>query len=374
MSTSSAKIPRIPKYISLADHLRIQVQTGKLKPGEQLPTVSELRSEHQVSCSTIEKVYAILEKEGLIIREQGRGVFVSRISGTKRPTTGIIGFIGYGFLEEVNNSQFWTSLLRGIQDAASRHKIQLMLLNDGMDSNVWNKIDGLLLSEAEEEIELHLALIPLGMPCISLITPSTKTTSIIFDDFQGARDATNNLIALGHKNIAYLIDLDNNNETLKRRVAGYKAALREAGIEADETAIKPLRKAYWYDGSKIDYRGGARRCVQDWLADNGKVLKYTAVLAQNDQAALGIVEELTVSGIRVPEDVSVVGFDGIEIPENGLPRLSTVEIPLEKIGASAVRLLSKQVKAREGGTPPWIETIVLTSHYRQGATTAPIKK
>jgi GntR family transcriptional regulator of arabinose operon len=370
MMTSPDKIPRIPKYVTLAELLRIKIQTGKLKPGEQLPTVGELRTEYNVSCSTIEKVHSLLEKEGLIIREQGRGVFVSRSQENRRPPTGVIGFIGYGFISEVRNSLFWARLLRGIQEGAIREKTQLMLLNEGMDSSVWEKVDGVLLSEGDFEVNQDLDRLPLGMPCISMITPARQISSIVFDDYQGAKDSTKHLISLGHERIYYMIDLESNNEVLNRRLAGYQDAIVEAGIKLQDSWVRPLPKDYWYfDKVQIDYQQGARKSFEDWLATTWKEDNCTAILMQNDQAAMGAIKALQAAGIRVPQDVSVIGFDGIDLQESGLPELTTVELPIEKVGAAAVQLLRKLIEARQNGYTPWVETITLPTRFCEGATT-----
>ena len=80
-----------------------------------------------------------------------------------------------------------------------------------------------------------------------------------------------------------------------------------------------------------------------WLKDDWNQLGCTAVMVQNDEAAIGAMEALEAAGKRVPQDVSVVGFDGIDICEYARPRLTSVEVPLQEIGKTATEILLRQL-------------------------------
>jgi LacI family transcriptional regulator len=108
--------------------------------------------------------------------------------------------------------------------------------------------------------------------------------------------------------------------------------------------------------------------MKKWLSDGWRETGCTAILAQNDVAAIGVMQILQEEGIRVPDDVSVMGFDGTEICDLVSPRLWSVMLPLAQIGAKAVEILNRQI----AGEADAGETILLPLHLRQGESVARI--
>lgn len=358
---------RVPKYVKLAEHLRSQVKSGELRPGDRLPTVSELSKQHQISCSTVEKVHALLENDGLIVREQGRGVFVAVPKIRPRSTTRTIGFIGEAF-SEIFNSLYWGELLRGLQEGAAREKIQLLMVNDAGDPNILRDVDGILLTVNEETIGHLLDMIPADMPRVTIFTPIDHTSSVLYDNYQGTQDAVAHLISLGHERIATIIN-PAVNTFLQHRMQGYRDAMRAAGLEPLE---KKLQLSAVGGESKRQYHNRGYRSVQEWLKQDWESDRCTAILAQNDLVALGAIEALREGGIRVPEDVSIVGFDGVDAYDGSATDLTTVEVPLKKVGTTAVEVLLRRIKDRYEETPYEIETAVFPVKLKIGLTTGPV--
>ena len=85
--------------------------------------------------------------------------------------------------------------------------------------------------------------------------------------------------------------------------------------------------------------------MQTWLANNWQQAGCTALLAHNDYVAIGVMDALREAGLRVPDDIAVVGFDGLEVGQFVSPRLTTVEVPLHEIGAQAVEMLCAQIES-----------------------------
>ncbi|MEO7719177.1 MAG: substrate-binding domain-containing protein, partial [Capsulimonas sp.] len=98
-----------------------------------------------------------------------------------------------------------------------------------------------------------------------------------------------------------------------------------------------------------------------------KTLGYTALIAQNDNAAVGAIEAIREAGLRVPEDISVVGYDGNETYDYFTPRLTTVQVPIQEIGATAARMLIANVR-RRGHTA---DRATVPARLRLGASTGP---
>lgn len=358
---------RTAKYLDLAHRLRDDVRTGRLKPGDRLPSFVELRSEHSISRGTVEKVHAVLEREGLIVREQGRGVFVAPPAPAEpllfSRSTGVIGFVGGGF-SETAHSLFWSQILNGIRRQAAQERRQLLLLTETSDPDVWNRIDGLLLSVNEEEIRPVLRSVPDDLPCVSLLTEVEELSSVTADDYQGAREATQYLLSLGHTRIGHLVS--GFNHLVEQRLNGYRDALHEAGIVPSLHGVRQMRPRQSSD-SKSEFVEQGRRSVREWLGTNWNEFGYTALLVQNDNAAIGAIEAFREAGLRVPGDVSVVGFDGSELYDFFIPRLTTVKVPVQEIGAAAVEMLLGRI----GGDTTEVEKRKLPTFLRHGDSAAP---
>jgi DNA-binding LacI/PurR family transcriptional regulator len=202
------------------------------------------------------------------------------------------------------------------------------------DGPAWEKIDGLIMTGAGNAHEL----LP-GLPCVSLMRPMPGVTSVVADNFGGARAATEHLLALGHTRIGCLLFTDD--VLSQQKLCGYQAALRQAGIAFEPRWLRSLTEP----GEKaFDFmRYGAQRMTA-WLEEDWRELGLTALLCENDQTAISAINVLREAGLRVPEDVSVVGFDGTEVSEYSHPALTTVEVPLFEIGRRGLEELMRQIE------------------------------
>ena len=107
--------------------------------------------------------------------------------------------------------------------------------------------------------------------------------------------------------------------------------------------------------------------MKSLLKGNWEEMDCTAILAHNDESAIGVMKVLANAGIRVPEDVSVVGFDGTEVSDLCTPRLTTIKLPLVEMGERAVKVLLQQMREGTG----LLEKIILPVQLKGGESTAP---
>lgn len=352
---------RVPKYLQLAEALRSQVTSGALKPGDRLPSFVQMRQRFGATQNTVEKVFGLLEREGLIVREPSRGTFVAPPNRTKNGTrtrTGIVGVAGKGFRFE-SNLAYWADLLRGMRSAAERADVQILLL-DHESNRGWEKADGVLVCDWTAR-EIFGRLAP-QQPCVSLLVDVPGRASVVADDWSGGYVATRHLLELGHRKIAYLHGGDSH--LVPRRLAGYQQALAEAGITPDGRWTKLMLGSY-RDNAEFSMRG--RESTANWLRDGWKATGCTALLAHNDATAFGAIEAFENAGLKVPLDISVMGFDGGEVARRSFPPLSTVEVPLGEIGAQGMELLLRQI-ADDQVTQ---EHLVLPVRVNAQGTTAP---
>jgi DNA-binding LacI/PurR family transcriptional regulator len=343
-----------PKYRLLAQQLRRQITSGELASGDQLPTFAKMRSEHSVTSTTIERVYSLLEQEGLIVRQQGRGTFVAE---QKRKSTGKIGVLLRTY--SLTNP-YEMDLISGLRHEARKSGTEILLLNEEENSVEAGKVDGVLMCcNVAEALAINL---PEGLPHGLLLERSADFTSIVPDDFEGAKMITRHLLELGHTKIAFLFH-DCSDSITPQRIAGYQAAHREYGVDVVTRHLRAFQKA-----GEDDYRDKGELAMKKWLADDWRELGCTALFAQNDVIAIGAISALQSAGLRVPQDVSVVGFDGTAISTLCTPRLTTVKVPLRDIGVRAVKVLLEQIHG--GVKQP--EKIVLPVQLKLGESTAPL--
>ncbi|MEV3948966.1 LacI family DNA-binding transcriptional regulator [Streptomyces halstedii] len=177
--------------------------------------------------------------------------------------------------------------------------------------------------------------------------------SLAFDNRGGARRLTEHLLELGHRRIGYVAG-PLERTTTRHRLEGHREAMRAAGLSGDEESLTvhgPYDRSSGYDATR------------ELLAREGTV---TAVLAANDTVALGACAAVRDHGLRIPEDVSVAGFDDLPFSVDAVPALTTVRLPLAEAGARAGRLAMGKEKPPAGG----ITTIEAELMVR-GSTAAP---
>jgi len=353
---------KIPQYKWLAEQLRGHIRAGDLKPGDRLPSWSQMQREYGVNKYTIERAQKELASEGLLVCRQGSGTFVAQAQ-SKAVRKGIIGLCGEGITYPLEASPYWARLVHGIRGAAQNVGHHVLLL-DADTTAGWEKADGMLISDYSRKFLTNK--IPDGLPCVSLLTAKDGMCSVYSDDAQGIRQSVEYLVGLGHRKIGYFHGVSDTSGT---RTGAYRTALATADIKANDDWVRLMhalpRFANRYTHGKQFVEMG-RENMRAWLRDGWASLGCTALLAHNDEFAVGIIEALKEAGIRVPEDVSVIGFDGSEPITLSQPSLSTVEVPLEEIGRKGVEILLQQIEADQSAHDDCILPVTL----RPGATTA----
>ena len=325
---------KLSRYVRIAEELREQIESTALKPGDKLASFTEMRTKFGVSQGVLERAYSLLEQDGLIVRRSGNGTFVAR-----REPQALHNALGC--LVPAVSLPYFSHLLEGIREVAHREGQHVTLMRDALPASC-QRLDGILLYGA---VGQWMPALPGGLPHVTLMTGNDEYPSVEADDFGGARQAVEHLISLGHRRIAYLLDLSGGEPILLNRLAGYRAALHDAGIAAEKRWVRNLA-----DYGPFLRRGGFN--MYDWLRADWRELGCTALLVQNDLAAIGAIGQLQQADIRVPEDVSVVGFDSTDECEIVRPNLSSVHVPLREIGAASAELLLKMVRGEAAPAGP----------------------
>ena len=175
------------------------------------------------------------------------------------------------------------------------------------------------------------------VPCV-LVTNDASTlnftnlSSVCTDDRQAARAAMDTMIAQGHRSFAIVGGVKETSTTSQLRFRGCMDALDSHGISFDE--------ASHYRGVRFSYQSGYNATAA--LVEQG--LHFTALFAAADVMAIGAIRALTDRGLRVPEDVSVMGFDGLPLGSYLVPQLSTVAQSIHEMAKLSVEMLISQIK------------------------------
>ena len=248
----------------------------------------------------------------------------------KSGRTGTIAIV----VPDISNP-FFSSIATGAEGAAGKDHM-VMLLNTSASrereervlGQLFGRVDGVILAPLQEDDEGPSFFSKFGLPIVFVdrITEDyEKFDSVLVDNVKGARLATEHLIALGHKKIATIVGPLNTTPG-KLRAEGYKTTLRKRGIE--------LHKRYLVE-SDFTREGGYASMV--------KLLQEstppTAVITGNNLMTIGALEALKDNGVRIPEDISIIGFDDLEFSTLIEPSLTAIYRDFEAQGAEAMRIL-----------------------------------
>jgi GntR family transcriptional regulator of arabinose operon len=359
MASSVKETEKVPKYVQLADQLREQILSGELPPHSPLLSQSEMKQRFGATQWTVEKVHAILEGDGLIRREPRRGLFVNDPS--TRVKSDLVALVD----EEITRAFAYNrEIQQGLRAQAEASGKSITLVDKPDTFKHWKSMDGYVLdkfgSMNDSDFGPHY---PRNIPVVRLHFPEEGISCVMADDAAGIGMAVRHLHELGHRRIGYLLQKIEHPEappTNEIRHAAYRKVMEECGIVREPEWSNFYRDVY------SDFRDAGYGVMRKWLQEGWRDLKLTALLAQNDYVAAGVIQALQEDGIRVPEDVSVVGFDGCYPQEFVTLTLTTVVVPLREIGEMAMRVLVQRIS--QPNRP--IDIIRLPVEFRLGESTA----
>lgn len=291
--------------------------------GVSATTVSlALRDDPQISAQTKAQVRRLALEMGYVYRPR---------KATHRQTTQI-AFVGrYGAA-----SPFYWAVLSGAEKASQLYGVELryVSLEDALRQQLMDghRIDALMMVSSIDERTISQFL-KLGCPVVLIDNnlPHLPLDRVLIENANSLYRAATRLAELGHQRIAFLCGPDEI-PSFRDRAVGYRAAMADLGLEPEEI---PCADTLSFDG--------ARQPVRQRLSLNGRP-GFTALLACSDKVAIGALHALQDHGLRVPEDVSLVGFDDIDAAQVTRPRLSTVHVHRELMGELGVELLMARLE------------------------------
>jgi LacI family transcriptional regulator len=308
-----------------------------------IATVSRVvnNSPHKVNAVTRKKVLGVIRGMDYRPNALAKGLLMK-----KTMTVGII-------IPDISNP-YYAEIVRGIQDTADRYGYAILLLNtDRNQDRIIKQIyflreksaDGIIFSGGIIHGEKILsALKELRERVIVIGRHNVDFPSVMIDNMGGAMKATQHLIELHHQRIGF-IGGPEKSISARERLSGYKNALTQGGYSVDPILI---RRGDFTPRS--GYLSGRELIEAE---------RPTALFAANDQMALGAIRAAKECRLKVPGELSVVGFDNIPFGSYSDPSLTTVDIPKVHIGAAAMEMLVNLISRKNGEKSRWFDTQLL---------------
>jgi LacI family transcriptional regulator len=320
------------RYGPREQSVAVDIREVARRSGVSMATVSRaLNGRPDVSAATRSRIEEIARRLGYAPNQQARALV--------RRRSDMVGLIwDTSYVETKGRSPFLSDMLVGLKMALADTGYHLMLLspqaadhgvNAFVQAAMQHGLDGVVLMGVDADLPALAALINSGRPCVGLDLPvqGSRASYVSSDNVAGAGTAVRHLHGLGHRRIATILG-PQSMMAASDRLAGYQAVMGELGLDVPD--------GYLQEGDF--FRESGYTSMQALLA-----LKKppTAVFAAGDEMAVGAMQAAIDAGLEIARDISIVGYDDIELASIVRPSLTTVSQDYLAIGAAAVTLLTQ---------------------------------
>jgi len=339
-------------YAKIKDDIKKRILEGEWLRDAKLPSSRNFAASYQASVNTVEKAIKELCAEGLLKRDNRRGTFidngVSSRLGQRR--SGLVAASVIGI-----ENPLWATALRGIEDVLHVHGYHLLSYSDDRSLDkleslikgaVAKRVDGVVLSpfidreNLERNEKLFEWLRANGIPLVFLDRHpySSDIPFVTSDNVAGAYNLTKQLLDQGHRNVLFIRHSDLS--TLHERLLGARQAYLDAGIpfRPEQDLLIQTR----FENFKEEFEAYSLR-VADGIRESG----CTAVFAANDQIAEAVIAAFDKLGLRVPEDVSLVCYDAVNLNRKLKLDVTGVNQPFYDMGRTAAVQLMNLIEGKE---------------------------
>lgn len=355
----------VTTHADIAQEIRRRILTAQYRVGQRIPPERELLETFGCSRMTVARALALLAEEGLIERHRGRGTFVARhgeraglvetdagrSSGRLQTRGNVIKYISPGQGKSVRSSRDDVlSGLHGVLNEAGYHVSvdfyadideHLRCLERVYDP----QIAGVVLwpDPDPRTVQAVAGLMAQGVPIVLIDTylPGIDGDHVVTDNVEGAATMVRHLAQRGHRRICYLTPPPNRT-SLRDRLTGFLRGLVEEDLPLDRTSVVRLPPSG--PGESALAADAALGCALATLLSSAT--PPTALFASNDALALAAMQWLRERQVRVPVDLTVVGYDGIEAGEFGPAPLTTVKQDFREMAVTAARILLERFDGR----------------------------
>jgi GntR family transcriptional regulator, arabinose operon transcriptional repressor len=331
----------LPKYSQIKEYLKKQIRQGEIVYRQQLASENILAKQFGMSRQTVRKALGDLENEGWIEREQGRGTFCIY---RERVARGNIAVLATYISEYI-----FPTLIRGIEEVLSAAGYTLILANTNNDKvkealcleNILNQdIAGVIIEPAKSSQmnvnidyfrEFERRRIPYLM--VHAFFNDLDPAYIMMDDYQGGYLAAQYLIQIGHREIAAILKSDDRQGV--SRQAGFLAALNDYHIS--------IRHGFLGNYQTEQLLSYPYQFTRNLLQ---KKPRPTALICYNDQIALKVMEAIRDEGLKIPDDISIIGYDDSSLATASEIKLTTIKHPKADMGRQAAKFMIDMVEGK----------------------------
>ena len=285
-----------------------------------------------ISDATREKVHEAASVLGYIPNASAQALATQRSRA--------IGLVMTRSPHHISSDTFLPQILGGLLDVVRQHKFRLLIetVDEGHEDRVYlelaraKHIDGMILLTPRLDDQGLKRLEKVDLPTVLMgRLDDSNLCAVDVDNCFAAQQAVNHLLELGHTRIACIANAPASYAAAQDRVLGYKDALLTAGIIPNENIIRY---------ADFDPQSGYETMRS--LLDSGE--KFSAVFVASDNVAMGAKSALREAGLRIPDDISLIGFDDIPWAAYADPPLTTVRLPAEQLASEACLLLLDLLK------------------------------
>jgi len=260
---------------------------------------------------------------------------------------------------------FFNGIIESFRHATEEHGYDLIFASRNLRNRDMSylehfkhrAVDGIVVVCSDRMDEQVQELMQSDIPIVVVDMDSANCSVVYSDNTEGARMAVNYLYELGHRHIAHIAG-DTSIDAGAARVKGYELAM--------QTLDLPIQPGYLVNAGFFSVEEG-KQAMEKLLQ---LASPPTAVFVAGDQMAIGAIEAVHEHGLRVPEDISIIGYDDIEMIKYITPKLTTIRQDTDEIGEAAAELLIEQMTAKERRTERRVIPVTLIER----ASCAPVKK
>lgn len=332
------------RYLQVYEDLLDKISKGDFPLNEMLPSEKEIGLIYSVERTTVRKALEILVNEGFVKKFQGLGAKVvsckkvQKVSSNFKKSDTILFFLPRtGDNVDRLTQPYYSQIFFNLENELKRNGYKTIYSTISENDNIEELLKqhtyaGIIFaSYGVEEKHLHYVS-EKNIPFVTVNNDYGNAASIVPDNYMGGYLAGRHLVELGHQKIG-LITGNPRDTSCRQRLAGFTIALRDSGLNLDD---KYIRSGAWMAEKAISQ-------TKDLLEKNINDLP-TAIFAFNDEMALSAMRVINEMGFRVPEDVSIVGFDNISQAKYIYPELTTIDANVEMISRTAVWILNNKIR------------------------------
>lgn len=329
-----------PKYFTLMEELKEKIISGRIQPGEKLPSENQFTVQYSLSRHTVRKALSLLEQEGYIEACHGKGTFCSEKMRHMKKSRNIAVVTTY------ISDYIFPRLIQGMDNVLSEQGYSIILKNTGnsrqkeakcLEELLQKDIDGLIIEPSKSQLScrhpgLYENLEKYQIPYIfiqGIYTEMKDKPHILMDDARGGYLVTKYLLEQGHRRITGFFKADDIQGIQRHK--GYVRALQEAGIPYDPDLV------VWFHTE--DRRSKPSMMVKEMVKTGS--LPH-GIVCYNDQIAVQVIESLEDCGLQVPKDISVTGYDNSLYAQRGTG-ITTIAHPQERLGEMAAELILEKI-------------------------------